>query len=61
MRKRDRMVEPIVIQDINTGRADFYVLGKTPLVFNAMSAKTKSVLLLPKRRAERRSASSTIL
>jgi len=32
------------------GRASFWLKGKTPIIFNAMSAKAKHDLLLPKGR-----------
>lgn len=37
----------IRINKIRTGRASFCIIGRTPLIFNSMSAKTKRTLLLP--------------
>lgn len=40
----------IQILEINTGRLDFCVLGKTPLILNRMSEKAQRELLLPRGR-----------
>ena len=54
--KKKKREPEITVQKINAGRATLYMLGKTPLVFNSMSAKTKQGFLLPappKNRAQR--------
>jgi|HubBroStandDraft_6_1064221.scaffolds.fasta_scaffold00056_27 hypothetical protein len=40
----------ISVLDISQGKIEFCILGNSPLIFNAMSAKAKHELLLPKGR-----------
>lgn len=42
-----KVIEPVELQ---TGRATFYILGKQPLIYNAISMKVKQDLLHPKGR-----------
>lgn len=42
--------DEIQILEINTGRIEFCVLGKTPLILNRMSEKAQRELLMPKGR-----------
>lgn len=40
----------INVVEFNTGRVDFCIMGRTPLILNRMSEKTKNELLMPKGR-----------
>lgn len=44
-RKKDVSIDVV---EINTGRIDFCLLGKTPIILNRMSEKAKRELLLPR-------------
>ena len=46
-KKKQAVPEEIVIEELNVGVAEFYVKGMTPLIYNAMSAKVKGILLFP--------------
>lgn len=48
------------ITELQTGLADLYILGKTPLVYNAMSMKSKMQLLLPSGRKTAAERSTTL-
>lgn len=47
MAVRKKTETAIVPLEIKQGRVEFHILGKTPLYYNAMSAKTKNHLLKP--------------
>ena len=48
--KKDMSVETIEIMEVQQGRFDCFILGKTPLILNCMSAKAARDLLLPRKK-----------
>lgn len=39
--------EHIEVVEFNTGKAEFYLLGRTPIILNRMTEKVKHILLMP--------------
>lgn len=58
-KKTEKVVEIDVVR-IEQGVLDFYILGKTPLVFNAMSEKAKRELLYPSGRKTQAQKAQTV-
>lgn len=57
---KKQTTETIDILDVKKGRAQFYILGDSPLICNAMSAKAQHELLLPRGRKTAADKASTL-